>query len=101
MRVFLASSRESLGHLREISSWIEGEGHEPLPWDSPSSFLPGEKLIEISKKVEAAAFIFAEDDKVWYRMDALLQPRDNVLIEFGIFCSGQQDSAVFQDTDQH
>jgi hypothetical protein len=89
MQIFLASSQESLGDLREVSSWIEEEGHEPVPWDSPSLFLPGEntfeKLIKISKQVDAAVFIFAEDDRVWYRADALLQPRDNVLVEFGMF----------------
>lgn len=100
MKVFLASSQESLEQLREISSWIEAEGHEPVPWDSPSLFLPGEntfeKLIEISKEVDAAIFIFAEDDKVWYRADALLQPRDNVLIEFGVFAGslGQRRAII-------
>jgi len=100
MRVFLASSQESLEDLREVSSWIEQEGHEPLPWDSPSLFLPGEntfeKLIQISRQVDAAVFIFGADDKVWYRTDALLQPRDNVLIEFGIFASslGQRRAII-------
>ena len=92
MKVFLASSHETIDNMREISSWIEEEGHEPLPWDSPHLFLPGEnafeKLIEISKKeVDAAVFIFGADDRVWYRADALHQPRDNVLIEFGVFAS--------------
>lgn len=100
MKVFLASSQESLEDLREVSSWIEQEGHEPLPWDSPALFLPGEntfeKLIQISKQVDAAIFVFGADDKVWYRADTLLQPRDNVLIEFGVFASslGQRRAII-------
>ena len=89
MKIFLGSSRESLDQLRYVASWLEEAGHKPLPWDDPELFLPGEntfeKLIQISTEVEAAVFIFGEDDTVWYRQDALSQPRDNVLVEYGLF----------------
>jgi hypothetical protein len=89
MKVFLASSKESLDDVRKIASWVEDEGHSPLPWNAPEAFLAGEytmaKLVEISEEVDAAIFIFAEDDKVWYRGILLQQPRDNVLIEYGLF----------------
>jgi hypothetical protein len=89
MKVFLGSSTESLDHLGEIAMWLEQSNLEPVPWNSPTLFLPGEntflKLIEISKTVDAAVFIFAEDDKVWYRADTVSQPRDNVLLEYGLF----------------
>ena len=35
--------------------------------------------------VDAAVLIFSEDDQVWYRGDLGSQPRDNVLIEYGLF----------------
>ncbi|HEX5483746.1 MAG TPA: TIR domain-containing protein [Terriglobia bacterium] len=89
MKVFLGSSSESLDHLGEIAMWLESSGIEPVPWNLPTLFLPGDntlqKLIEISKQVDAAVFVFAEDDKVWYRADTFTQPRDNVLLEYGLF----------------
>lgn len=100
MIVFLASSIEALDELHEVASWIEEAGHNPLPWDSHTLFLPGEntfeKLIEISKQVDAAIFIFSEDDSVWYRTDTFSQPRDNVLIEYGLFAGalGQKRAAI-------
>lgn len=100
MKVFLASSNESLEDLQEIASWLEELGHEPIAWDMPSLFLPGDntflKLIEISKKVDAAVFVFSEDDSVWYRTDTLPQPRDNVLIEYGLFAGalGQRRAII-------
>ena len=89
MKVFLGSSSESLDHLAEIAMWLEEANLEPVPWNLPTLFLPGEntflKLIEISKSVDAAVFVFAEDDRVWYRADTVNQPRDNVLLEYGLF----------------
>jgi predicted nucleotide-binding protein with TIR-like domain len=91
MRVFLGSSREAVdrGTTGEIAVWIERLDHEPVPWDKPGLFLPGiylfSRLVEISKEVDAALFLFAEDDQVWYRGDFTKQPRDNVLIEYGLF----------------
>ena len=103
MKVFLGSSTESLPVLREIASWIEEAQHEPLTWDVPTLFLPGDntfsKLIEISKKVDAAVLVFGEDDHVWYRTDGAMQPRDNVLIEYGLFAGalGQSRVAICKD----
>ncbi|MFZ1702896.1 MAG: nucleotide-binding protein [Saprospiraceae bacterium] len=90
MKIFLGSSTESIDAVRMVASWIEDNGFTPILWDSPSLFLPGDstfpKLIEISRTHDAAIFIFGEDDKIWYRQDAITsQPRDNVLIEYGLF----------------
>lgn len=91
MKVFLGSSQEAVkrGTLSEISVWIEQKDHTPVPWNKPGLFLPGkyilERIIEISKKVDAAVFIFGEDDKIWYRGDSTTQARDNVMIEYGLF----------------
>src|SRR5262245_31883614 len=89
LKIFIGSSTEANDDLLLVSTWIEKAGHEAVPWNDPKLFLPGEytfpKLIEISRSVDAAVFIFSEDDKVWYREDSLTQPRDNVLMEYGIF----------------
>lgn len=89
MRIFLASSRESTSDMHNVARLLEEMKHEPIPWDSPSAFLPGTypllRLIEISRDVDAAVFIFSEDDKVWYRESESRAPRDNVLMEYGLF----------------
>ena len=89
MKIFIGSSKEAQKELREVAIWIEDAGLIPIPWDDPTLFSPGEitflKLIDISKEVDAAVFIFSEDDRIWYRKDSVLQPRDNILIEYGLF----------------
>ena len=90
MKVFLGSSREALSSLYDVAGWLESGGHEPQPWDDVGLFLPGEStftaLVGIARTVDAAIFIFGEDDTVWYRQDSgLKQPRDNVLVEYGLF----------------
>ncbi len=103
MKIFVASSRESLKLVREIGVWLEEQGHEPLPWDKPGLFMPGEQtfniLMELSREVEAAVFVFGADDEVWYRGDTVPQPRDNVLIEYGLFAGalGLQKAIVCRD----
>lgn len=75
--------------MRWVAACIEDCDKKPLPWDEPGLFPPGHqtflRLIDLSEEVDAAIFIFSEDDKVWYRGDAATQPRDNVLIEYGLF----------------
>lgn len=89
MKIFIGSSTEAREHLLTVSAWIGDLGHQAIPWNDPKLFLPGDytftTLIDISRSVDAAVFIFSEDDKVWYRKDSLNQPRDNVLMEYGIF----------------
>lgn len=52
-----------------------GAGHGDYTFDA---------LSRICRRVDAAVFVFGEDDRVWYRGDKGAQPRDNVLIEFGL-----------------
>lgn len=89
MDIFIGSSREASEILDWVSETLERQGHKPIRWDNPGLFPPGrstfDRLIEISKSVQGAVFIFAEDDRVWYRGDGVHQPRDNVLIEYGLF----------------
>lgn len=72
-----------------VAVCLEDFGQEVAKWNEPGMFPPGEqtflRLIELSKTVDAAVFIFSGDDRIWYRGDAAHRPRDNVLIEYGLF----------------
>jgi hypothetical protein len=89
MEIFIGSSKEAIKVVDQIAVWIEEARHTALPWNEPGLFPPGEHtlqtLIGISKRVHAAILLFTDDDDVWYRGDAAKQPRDNVLIEYGLF----------------
>jgi O-acetyl-ADP-ribose deacetylase (regulator of RNase III) len=88
-KVFLASSTDSKPLMYRVAGWLKKWDLEPLPWDTPGLFRPGDyilgRLLELSEQVDAAVMIFADEDKKWYHADAQPQPRDNVLIEYGIF----------------
>jgi hypothetical protein len=89
MKVFIASSTESLLLARELAAWCEKDGLTPVVWEDPGVFQPGEftyqSLLRISNDVQAAIILMNEDDKVWYRKEFAHQPRDNVFIEYGLF----------------
>lgn len=91
MKVFIGSSKESIEYMEQASRWLEDLEFEVFAWTDASAFPPGTstlpRLLEISRSVDAALLIFGEDDIVWYRDDAIGQPRDNVLLEYGIFAS--------------
>lgn len=91
MKVFIGGASEDSEQLREIESWVEEQDHEAWPWDKPGTFTIGvatfPRLIEISRQVKAAILVFSPADLVYYRGDAKGQPRDNVLIEYGLFAS--------------
>ncbi len=91
MNIFIGSSKskQALIDLRKIATIIEDAGHTPLPWNKVGMFPPGrgiaESLREICKRVDAAILIFSEDDRIWYKNDYSLMPRDNVIYEYGLF----------------
>lgn len=105
MKIFIGSSRESLDLVHEMEVWLEEQGHEPLPWDQPGLFAPGhqtfQRLMTISRECEAAVFVFGEDDRVWYRGDTVPSPRDNILIEYGLFAGalGPEKAIVCRNGD--
>jgi hypoxanthine phosphoribosyltransferase len=93
MNLFIGSSTEAEEYLDWIALRIEDAGHKALRWNAIDDFLfrPGQytltSLLDISKKVDAALLIFSSDDRTWFRGDQLMYPRDNVILEYGIFVS--------------
>ena len=92
-RIFLGSSGKQEKLLQELIRGLEDVAHVE-PWTT--SFNPGttalERLLELTREVDFAAFVFAHDD---WTTDSLLtsplprpgqaSPRDNVVFEAGLF----------------
>jgi len=87
-RIFLGSSAQQQKLLQGLTRGLEDVARVE-PWTT--SFNPGtttlERLLELAREVDFAAFVFAQDD--WTTTDASAageaSPRDNVVFEAGLF----------------
>src|SRR3954453_18656528 len=90
-RIFLGSSGKQAKLVQALTRGLEGVAHVE-PWTT--SFNPGmttlERLLELTREVDFAAFVFAHDD--WPSAPAApaptsgqASPRDNVVFEAGLF----------------
>lgn len=94
MEIFIGSSSEAKDYMDEVAAKLEELNTSPLLWNASGKgiFVPGvntiDALIKITKRVQAAVFIFNADDKIWNEKSALDTTntvRDNVLFEYGLF----------------
>jgi hypothetical protein len=91
-RIFLGSSGQQAKLLQALTRGLEDIAHV-VPWTT--SFNPGtttlERLIELTREVDFAAFVFARDDWTTAAANSTLvgsgqaSPRDNVVFEAGLF----------------
>jgi hypothetical protein len=92
-RIFLGSSGKQEKLLQALARGLE-DCAEVEPWTT--SFNPGtttlERLVELSREVDFAAFVFAQDDWTVQSQQVLpspesgqASPRDNVVFEAGLF----------------
>src|SRR5580765_8381470 len=91
-RIFLGSSGKQEKLLQALTRGLEDAAHVE-PWTT--SFDPGtttlERLLELTREVDFAAFVFAQDD--WTNSSPAApaptagqaSPRDNVVFEAGLF----------------
>ena len=92
-RIFLGSSGKQAKLLQALTRGLDGVAHV-IPWTT--SFNPGtttlERLVELTREVDFAAFVFAQDD--WTTKPPIEEsapstgqasPRDNVVFEAGLF----------------
>ena len=92
-RIFLGSSGKQEQLLQALASGLDDVAHV-APWTT--SFNPGtttlERLVELTREVDFAAFVFARDD--WTSVggpaaspaeQGQASPRDNVVFEAGLF----------------
>lgn len=102
MEIFLGSSSEAVNDMLDVGYILEQLGNKVLPWNQSGQgiFTPNENtidsLIAITKRVQAAVFIFNEQDMVWHHnaLKACRKVRDNVLFEYGLFCGALGKSNV-------
>src|SRR5215468_12768477 len=92
-RIFLGSSGKQAELVQALTRGLEDVAHVD-PWTT--SFNPGtttlERLLELTREVDFAAFVFAQDD---WTMNSpsdepaatpgQASPRDNVVFEAGLF----------------
>src|SRR5258706_8906282 len=95
-RIFLGSSGKQANLLLALTRGLEDVAHVD-PWTT--SFNPGtttlERLLELTREVDFAAFVFAQDDWTTNSPSAVpaspastpgqASPRDNVVFEAGLF----------------
>ena len=92
-RIFLGSSGKQEKLLQALTRGLSDIAHVE-PWTT--SFNPGtstlERLLELTREVDFAAFVFAQDDWTTSASPAVTQPassqaspRDNVVFEAGLF----------------
>jgi hypothetical protein len=92
-RIFLGSSGKQAKLVQALTRGLEDVAHVE-PWTT--SFNPGtttlERLLELSREVDFAAFVFARDDWTTTSSPAAdpsesgqASPRDNVVFEAGLF----------------
>src|SRR3954452_25624616 len=88
-RIFLGSSGKQAKLLQALTRGLDDVAHVE-PWTT--SFNPGtstlERLLELTREVDFAAFVFAQDD--WTTSsaattEAQASPPDNVVFEAGLF----------------
>jgi predicted nucleotide-binding protein len=91
MKIFIGSSSKRIETMELIASWVEQKKFTPLPW-APDLLPVGDTILSAlydvahDEEVKGAIFIFGEDDKIIGKSGkSVTQPRDNVLIEYGLF----------------
>lgn len=87
-RLFIGSSTEALPYAEALSDGLECPELQVTVWNQdvfhPSHFAL-ESLEDAAKEHDFAAFVFHPDDVIFSRKDFVDGPRDNVLLEAGIF----------------
>ena len=96
-RVFIASSSESLAVARGLKANLESIAEVRI-WDE-GLFTPGsytlEDMLRFTTSFDFAIFVFGADDSVVSRGLQLAAPRDNVILEAGLFYSTLGRERVF------
>ena len=108
--IFFGSSSEAADIMDEVAAVVGANGFSTLKWNSPNAniFIAGQNtidnLIKATERVDAAIFIFNDDDKTWFNDSMESRTvRDNVLFEYGLFMGklGKTKVAIASKNDPH
>ena len=87
-KVFIGSSSEGLEVARQVQVALQDQTIEVIVWDQ-GVFEPGKSylsaLLEATETFDFAVLVLTSDDTVVSRGDEYDAPRDNALIELGLF----------------
>ncbi|MBW8875270.1 MAG: nucleotide-binding protein, partial [Acidobacteria bacterium] len=97
-RVFVGSSSEAEAIDQQVRLALERLGVTPVPWSSvvpPGEYLL-DALLDMSMEVDGALLLATSDDQQEYRGVSRMTPRDNILLEAGIFLAvfGRQRAGI-------
>ncbi len=97
--VFIASSTEGSGILEKAEAALSGPGRVMRPWNQPGIFRPTlgtlEELERHAHEVDFAVIVVTTDDLRDSRGITTLVPRDNVMLECGLFMGALERERAF------
>ena len=84
-----------------VAQAIAYAGHEPRRWwrEFRAGDITLDRLKKIARDVDGAVLLFTSVDRVWYREKQLEAPRDNVILEYGLFVAhlGRSRTMILTD----
>ena len=103
-RIFIASAEESKEeYAKPIAQALSDKGYEVVRWWNifRSGDFPIERIIKIVQDVEGGVFVCTGIDKTWYRGKQRDAPRDNLILELGLFLPhlGRGYCLIIKDSD--
>jgi CRP/FNR family cyclic AMP-dependent transcriptional regulator len=101
--MFMGSSEEGLKVAQEIEASLKHDKVIIRSWTTNGVFgpsrLPVDDLIKQVDSADFAVFVFGPDDKIRFREDEHMVPRDNVIFEMGLFIGRLGRDRVFMVKD--
>jgi hypothetical protein len=92
IKVFIGSASADIELARKVAKILTDLGVQAKLWTDTNAFTSGKtiynNLIELCKTVDAAVFIFGNTEEIAKKDskgNSIFVPRDNVLIEYGMF----------------
>jgi hypothetical protein len=99
--IFIGSASESKELASAIAKALADAGHRPLRWwlEFPPGSITIDRLMEIAASADGAAFLLTSTDRTWYRQEVSGSPRDNVILEYGLFVArnGRQRTLILTE----
>ena len=85
--IFIGSAQESRAIASAVAQAFADNKYKPVRWwqEFPPGSITIDRLLEVATAVDGAVFLCTPEDQTWYRQELVNSPRDNLLLEYGIF----------------